>query len=133
MKKKKGLNTRQWDLYNYLKENYAEGIYISKYEICQALPYHYNFNVNETRMCRLLENDVRIINNSDIIQKIIVSNKHGYKIGNDAEITEYLNRRFRRDLKSLKLNWQLANKVALDGQMRLTFGNERDVIEAIPH
>ena len=24
MKKKKGLNTRQWDLYNYLKENYIE-------------------------------------------------------------------------------------------------------------
>lgn len=132
MKKQEGLNARQWHLYNYLKENYAEGNFISKYEICQALPNYYTFNVNETRMCRALETDVRIINNSELIQKIIVSNKHGYKIGNDAEITEYLNKRFRRDLKSLKLNWQLANKVALDGQMRLTFGNERDIIEAVP-
>ena len=131
MKKKKGLNTRQWDLYNYLKENYAEGVYISKYEICQALPQHYNVNVNETRMCRLVENDIRIINDDDIIQKIIVSNNKGYKIGNKVEVDNYLNRRTNSEKKSRDLTKKLKRKAKLDGQYTW-LGKKRDVIEAYP-
>lgn len=126
------LNTRQWDLYNFLKQKYPEGRFISKNEIAEALPEHYQVKDGETRKCRAIENDIRFINKCELIQKIIVSNQKGYKIGNEAEITEYLNRRFRRDFKSLKLNWDLSRKVALDGQMRLTFGGERNIIEAIP-
>lgn len=129
----KNLNPRQWDLYNFLKKQYADGVYISKAQICEALPEHYQMKEKETRTCRILEDDVREINDCPTIQKIIVSNSKGYKIGNQAEVTEYLNKRFRRDYKSLKLNWALANKVALDGQMRLAFAGERDIIEAYPH
>lgn len=128
----KNLTPRQWDLYNLLKDRFEDGVYISKKMICEALPQHYQIKEKETRTCRIIEDDVREINDCPIIQKIIVSNSKGYKIGNQAEVTEYLNKRFRRDYKSLKLNWALANKVALDGQMRLAFANERDVIEAYP-
>lgn len=123
------LTTRQWNLYNYLKDNYDRNCYISKKEICNALPQHYQIKEQETRTCRTLEYDIRAINNSNVIQKIIVSNRTGYKIGNEQEVTAYLNKRFRRDLKSLKLNWDLSRKVALDGQMRLAFGKEKNVIE----
>lgn len=128
----KELTARQWDLYNFLKEQYADGVYLSKYDICNALPQHYQVNIKQTRLVRIIEGDVRKINECQTIQKIIVSNKTGYKIGNEKEVTEYLNKRFRRDYRSLKLNWELSRKVALDGQYRLAFANERDVIEAYP-
>ena len=125
------MNTRQWDLYNYLKSRYSEKIYISKFDICQALPQYYVYGEEKEHKCRLIENDVRVINNDENIQKIIVSNKDGYKIGNKDEVTTYLNRRFRKAGKAMKLNWILANKVGLNKQTRLAlFGNEREVIEA---
>lgn len=127
----KALNKRQWILYRYLKKRYKDNKYISKKEICTDLK-NYSYNENETRLCRTIESDVRTINESDEIQKIIVSNHEGYKIGNKEEVEQYLNRRFNRDYENIKLNWKLAKKVSLDKQMRLTFGNERDVIETYP-
>lgn len=127
--KTKDLTTRQWDLYKFLKSQYEEGRYISKREICDNLPQHYSINQGETRLCRTIESDVRKINDNIIIQKIIVSNRKGYKIGTREECEVYLEKRFKRDLKSLKLNWALSKKVQLDGQMRLTFGQEREFIE----
>lgn len=130
-KKKSKLNTRQWDLYNFLKSQFEEGRYISKIEICTNLPQHYSVGKNLSRFGRTIEDDVRIINDSLVIQKIIVSNTKGYKIGTKEECEEYIEKRFNRDLKSLKLNWALSKKMNLDGQMRLTFGKqERDFIEA---
>lgn len=125
------LTTRQWALYNFLKENYGENYYISKETICQWLPEHYQIKDNETRTCRTIESDIRAINDSDLIQKIIVSNKTGYKIGNEVECLCYLKKRWERDLKSIQLNRKLTEKVGLNNQMRLTFGKgyERDYIE----
>ena len=129
MRKTKKLTTRQWKLYNFLKENYEEGRYISKDEICNGLPEYYSINLKETRKCRSIESDVRTINFDDTIQKIIVSNKYGYKIGNEEECKKYIEKRFSRELKNLKLDWLLANKVGMNNQMRLQFANERDYIE----
>ena len=128
---KDNLTTRQWALYNFLKDNYEDGLYISKETICTWLPEHYQIKDNETRTCRTIENDIREINNCDLIQKIIVSNKVGYKIGNKEECLRYLKKRWDRDIKSIELNRKLSEKVGLDNQMRLTFGKgfERDYIE----
>jgi hypothetical protein len=76
-----------------------------------------------------MEADVRAINDCDIIQKIVVSDSTGYKIGNEAQVLDYLKKRFNRDFKSLRLNWKLAKKVKMNNQMRLVFGSERDTIE----
>ena len=83
------MTTRQWALYNFLKNNYQEGVYISKRTICDNLSEFYQIKKNETRACRIMENDIREINNSDLIQKIIVSNKQGYKIGTKEECNNY--------------------------------------------
>ena len=130
MSEEKKLTTRQWDLYNFLKSQFEEGRYISKKEICANLPQHYEYDTKATRLCRTIENDIREINECPIIQKIIVSNHSGYKIGSKEECEEYIEKRFNRDLKNLKLNWALSKKVNLDGQMRLTINKERDFIEA---
>ena len=132
MKKNKQseLTTRQWDLYNFLKSQYEREEYISKIEICTNLPQHYSVGENLSRFGRTIEEDVRAINDSLVIQKIIVSNNKGYKIGTKEECEEYIDKRFQRDLKSMKLNWQLIKKVELDGQMRITLSKyEKEYIE----
>lgn len=121
------LNTRQWLLYGYLKEHYTEDTFISKKELASACGY--SFNDKSQRNCVDMEADVRAINDSDVIQKIIVSDSTGYKIGNERQVLDYLEKRFNRDFKSLKLNWKLTKKVRMDKQMRLVFGSERDTIE----
>lgn len=121
------LTTRAWRLYTYLKEHYTEETFISKKELAENCGYSYDDK--SQRNCVDMEADVRAINDSDIIQKIIVSDSKGYKIGNQKQVFDYLNKRFMRDLKSMKLNWKLTRKVKMDKQMRIIFGNERDTIE----
>ena len=121
------LNTRQWRLYTYLKEHYQEEVFISKKEIAAACGYF--FDETKQRNCVDMEADVRALNDSDIIQKIIVSDSTGYKIGNRNQVEAYFEKRLLRDLKSMKLTWKLVRKVKADKQMRIVFGQERDTIE----
>lgn len=118
------LNNRQINLYNYLLLKYDEERYISKKEICKDLPYEYprhlETNKNEGN-CSVaffrISDDVKKINSNESIKHIIVSNKKGFKIANKEEARRYLESRFRRDLKSLKLDWQLKKKISSDGQL----------------
>lgn len=129
------LNARQWALYEFLKSKYDDGKFISTEAIVNALPQHYSITDGCGSKCRLLVSDVRVINNNDTIQKLIISsrNEHsnGYKIGTQEECNEYLNKRFDTLMKSLKFQFKLRKKTRQDGQMKMTFGtSERDVIEA---
>lgn len=126
----KDLTTAQWELYRFLKTNYSDNKYISKQEICQALPQYYEMKANETRTCRDIEFDVRIINANPTIQKIIVSNAKGYKLGTQEQVTMYLQSRLREAKRSLAHTYKLIHKAELNNQFKITFGkNERNVIE----
>lgn len=121
------VKNRQNTLYNYLVENYDEEAFIPKAQIVNDLDC-YNANENETRFCRTMELDVRAINSSDEYDKIIVSNRIGYKIGNKAQVSAYLKRLFKRDFKSLKRNWLLTKKKGLNGQ---AFFDDLDITQDI--
>lgn len=108
--------SREQALYNFLIQNYSEDRYISKYEICQNLSEYYFYNPDDTRICRIIENDVSKINFSAEFDKIIVSNKKGYKIGNKEQIRAYISRLYKRDKKSLARTSILRKKNSLDGQ-----------------
>ena len=108
---------REEILYNYLIENYDEEKYISKYEICQNLNEHYFYNPEDKRVCREIENDVLKINFSGDFDKIIVSSKKGYKIGNKTQISDYINRLYKRDKKSLARTSVLRKKFSKNGQL----------------
>ena len=123
------MNVRQYDLYNFLKENYADNKYISKKEICEALPEYYTYDTNTNRHNVEIEQDVRAINEWCNMQKCIVSNKRGYKIGNEQECNDYLQRRFNSLFKSLKTLWTIKKRLEQNGQYRLVFGNEREIME----
>ena len=122
------MTTRQWKLYEFLKDNYREGYYISKKEICDALPDFYKYDNDTNRHNVEIEHDIRQINDDKDMQKAIVSNRYGYKIGNEQECNEYLQRRFSSIGKSLKSLWGMKKRLEQNGQMRLTFGKERDTI-----
>ena len=126
----KELTTRQWELYNFLKENYDDETYISKSEIVKYVN-GYEVKDGETRYCRDIEFDVHDINENEKIQKIIVSCHKGYKIGNPQQVHDYLYSREIAEKESLRLTYKLRHKAEHNGQYRLQFGkSERCVIEA---
>lgn len=123
------LNTRHYKLYEYLKDNYEEGKFISKQQICKDLNEFYKINEKETRYCRKLEEDVREINDDETLTKIIVSNKKGYKIGSKEEVQKYIKKRMLRDVKSINLTRKLARKYKLDKQFQIVFNSEKEIVE----
>lgn len=126
------LNSRQWALYNLLKNNPDR--YIKQSDICKRLithyPTYYGDNFHDSKARLLLTNDIRALNNNDTIQKIIISNKHGVKIASKAEFEQYISGQFAAVFRKLERTRKKARKAGLDGQMRITIGKERDTVEA---
>lgn len=125
------MNERQKSLYSFLLKKSHTNNYISKEEICTNLPKFYpRFEEKSTehnsRAYSKIRDDVRAINRSDV-EKIIVSSKKGYKIANKEEAIEFINKRFRRDLSSLKTNWNLKRKVGLNNQVKM----EKEMLKVV--
>jgi hypothetical protein len=130
---KSELNSRQWALYNLLKNNPDK--YLTQLEIAYALREYYdtsfyNDQFHDSATRHLLTKDIRAINNSDVIQKIIISTSKGVKIASSAEFAQYINAEFASIFRKLARTRQKAKKAGLDGQMRIVLGSERDTIEA---
>lgn len=126
------LNARQWRLYNHLKEN--GDTWEKQREIARSLPDLYPitegqpFHDSGARL--LMTKDIRAINKSDIIQKIIISSAQGVKIANKEEARAYIAGKFSAVFDSLESARKLERKAGLNGQTRLVFGRERDIIKA---
>lgn len=126
------LNARQWRLYNHLKEN--GDTWEKQREIARSLPDLYPitegqpFHDSGARL--LMTKDIRAINKSDIIQKIIISSAQGVKIANKEEARAYIAGKFSAVFDSLERARKLERKAGLNGQTRLVFGRERDIIKA---
>ena len=134
---KSELNPRQWAVYNLLKNNPDR--YMTQQEIASALPNYFVSFMNpwddgasfhDSAARHLLTGDIRKINNSEAIQKIIISNRHGVKIASKEEFEQYINAEFASIFRKLARTRQKAKKAGLDGQMRIVLGSERDTIEA---
>lgn len=130
---KSELNARQWALYNLLKNNPDR--YLTQIEIAYGLQEYYDtsfyndqFHDSPTR--HQLTNDIRTINKSEVIQKIIISTSKGVKIASQEEFAKYINAEFASIFRKLERTRQKAKKAGLDGQMRIVLGSERDTIEA---
>lgn len=88
------LNTRQWNLYKYLKERYAENpkAYVTTKEIIRDLPNDYYFTqaeienhtpAHDTSAHQNIRADINVIRNSEDVYKIVYSSAKGYKIANE--------------------------------------------------
>lgn len=127
------LNARQWAVYNLLKNNPDR--YMTQIEIVYGLDEFYdtsfyNDQFHDSAARHLLTKDIREINKSDVIQKIIISNSKGVKIANREEFEKYISAEFASIFRRLARTRQKAKKAGLDGQMRIVLGSERDTIEA---
>lgn len=126
------LNARQWRLYNHLKE--IGDTWEKQRDIARSLPELYPiiegqpFHDSGARL--LMTKDIQEINKSDIIQKIIISSSQGVKLANKEEARRFIAGRCASVLASLERVRKLERKAGLDGQLRLVFGREREIIQA---
>ena len=118
MKIKKELNSRQWALYEHLKYLYMlnDSEWHNLKDLCNALKsfkeYHYKetANFNNTSARRIITDDLNILANSEEIERELSKQK--------ISILKQINR----------LNKQYKKSV-LNGQYRLVFGKEKEIIE----
>lgn len=128
---KSELTPRQWKLYNYLKER--GDVWVYQYEIGRAL-YGYSGKAtgfHDTGARHALTDDIRAINDSNVIQKIILSTPRGIKLATKEEFEQYIKGEFAAVFRRLARVRKKAKKGLHDGQIKITFGSsERDTIEA---
>ena len=129
------LNSRQWALYNTLKEQGDE--WRVQAEVAMLIP-EYNYDGSEdwrlfhdSQARHLMTADIRAINESAVIQKVIISSGKGIKIANEEEFDRYIRKERAAAIRRLIRVRIKEQKGARNGQMRITFGQyERDTIKA---
>lgn len=126
------LNARQWRLYNQLKVR--GDVWTKQRELAELLPDLYPceraeaFHDSGARL--LMTKDIRAINKSDVIQKIIISSAQGVKLASKEEARAFIAGKYCTVFKSLERVRKMERKAGLDGQARLVFGAERPIIQA---
>lgn len=130
------LNSRQWALYNYLKD--MGDTWTTQYGVAMALSlvdgYYSDFDDEETfhdspaRMA--MTADIRAINESDVIQKVIISSCKGVKLANEAEFDRYIRKEIMAAVRRLLRAKRKAQKGNRNGQMKFVFNSERDTVKA---
>lgn len=126
------LNARQICLYDYLE---SQGDKWNRQEdIAYALNRWYLPRISEdfhNSVSRsLMTKDIQTINESAEIQKIIISSSRGIKLANEAEFVDYIKNQYNSVFRKLKRIRIKERKGLMNGQTRLTFSTERDVVEA---
>jgi len=124
------LTPRQWKLYEFLK---SQEDWVKQELISSSLPDLYGTDetpFHDTMARMHITNDIRAIKNSDVIQKIIISNAKGVKIANAEEFDEWFKRKAISLKKQMKLLYKQLKKAQLNNQTRIVYNSERDFIEA---
>lgn len=128
------LNSRQWALYNYLKEKGDE--WTSQWQICFDIPeYPYKIIENTTAfhdspVRHLLTKDIQTINKSNVIQKIILSSPKGIKLASESDFDVYIRSQYAALWRRKERLDKIVKKGRKDGQMRIVFGSERDTVKS---
>ena len=127
------LTPRQWALYNFLKER--GDVWTTQIDIAYALKNHYDTSFTDDKFhdsrARLqITMDIRALNDSDVIQKIIIPSSKGVKIATEDEWQKSIKRDYISVFKKLDRIRKKERKGQMDGQTRLVFKSERDTIEA---
>ena len=128
------LTPRQWNLYNLLK---TKKDWVKQAKIQSDLPNEYpliyedkDMPFHDTSARQSITKDIRAIKNSDVIQKIILSKSSGIKIATAEEFDNYFERKSASLKRQFKLLYKQLKKAQANEQTRITFGSERNYIEA---
>ena len=118
MKDRTKMQSRQWRLYEYLKE---QDDFRSIPEIMDQLNY-------DNR--RLLTADLQAIKVNPTINKILITSRVGIKLASSKEEADmYLEREKIEILSRLKRYIQQAKQMQLDNQTQIVWNSEKDTIE----
>lgn len=118
-KKAQKLVTRQWRLYDYLKEQDAM---VSRKKIMDDLGLWNNV--------RVLTSDLQAIKENPTINRILITSRKGIKLAVDkAEADFYLEKEKIEDLSRLKRYVKQAKQIQLDNQTTMVWNSEKDTIE----
>ena len=124
------LTSRQWKLYNFLKE---QDDWVKQERISSSLPDLYGTDetpFHDTIARINITNDIRAIKKSDVIQKIVISSAKGVKIATQYDFGIYFDHKLKALKKQIKLLYKQLKKAQLNNQTRIVFNSERDFIEA---
>lgn len=122
------MNTRQWNLYKYLKKQ-------TDFKLQEEIAIDLGLwsggdNFHTSRVRRLMTSDIQAINESDVIQKVIVSTSQGIKIASPDEFYRYRKSEYGQIFRKLARLRKLERKAGLHNQKRVVFNSEREFIEA---
>lgn len=125
------LTKRQWELYIYLKKNcdkytHLKDIAVNVYGY--DIDYLRDFGNSSVR--RNITADITAINDSSVIQKIIVTSPKGVKLATKDEVQSFLNTKYKTAIQAFRRARNFEKKVSRDGQMRIVFNSERDTVKA---
>ena len=119
MKKSQKIISRQWRLYDYLKEQ--DGM-VSRKKIMDQLGLWNNV--------RVLTSDLQAIKENPTINRILITSRKGIKLAVDeAEANYYLDKEKIEDLSRLKRYVKQAKQIQLDNQTQIVWNSEKDTIE----
>ena len=112
------INERQLKLYNYLLNQ--EG-WTNRVEILRDLASDYNYvdygDLYHNASAVLLTSDIRTLNNSSEVRKLIIHNsRHGIKIATKEEAREFLRKDQVENIKRMQKHYFLQEKLYKDGQ-----------------
>lgn len=136
--KQNSLNTRQWHLYEYLKMRYEvnPNEFVSTWEICKDLPEDYvlfvkDANLHDTQVYALIRKDINFMrkHSNESFLKVIISSPKGYKIANEQEANEWLERVKNEALSKLSIYWKNKRMAETNNQLRIVFNQEHPVVE----
>lgn len=112
------LNNRQLKLYNYLlnKEDWVNRIDILR-DLAEDYEFHDFGDLYHNASAVLLTSDIRVLNNSSDVRKLIIHNsKKGIKIATREEARDFLRKDYAENLKRMQKHHFLQEKLYKDGQ-----------------
>lgn len=122
------LTTRQWQLYDYLTE---QSDFKNLSDIMDETGlYGESSDSHNSAGSRVLRKDIRAIKASEIVQTVLLSTYKGIKLATEEEYHEYSKRKWNAISKVINLQKLQDKKAGLHMQTRVTFGHEKDIIEA---
>ena len=145
MKTENSLTPRQWKLYTFLKEtrekyNKQEEMLLAYetwlLENCEHSKYSYGYfnereqnkHYSDMSSARAMRKDIQELKRDDTIQKVICTNKLADTV---QEAETHLKKTLGKILRELKIYHKQKEKLEKHLQTRLTFNQEREIIESV--
>ena len=111
---------RQWELYRLIRDNSYMGRKTTQKEICDTIPdYIWNDEPSSHDHCTMVWSDIKEINLSPRLEKLIISKNFEYWIGTKEETEEFIDDLWKALAPRLFRYWHYKRKIAADGQGKL--------------